>query len=199
MKRLLTTVVFAAAAAAVRADAPGVRNPFWPVDYEGKRETITAEVRVKRKSAAEIEREAAAKKAAAEQARLSAEGKARQAAAEKARQEAEAKKKAAEEAEKAKIITSEHWVQARAALRIGGRVKVRTEDGGEERSCVIVNGNAYADGDLISFNHGRNRFTWRVTGLSDGGKLKLVRLRARNLDGQPPKKTEDGKPGKGDK
>lgn len=199
MKGLLTTAACVLAAVSASAETPGVRNPFWPVDYEGRREAITAEVRVQPKTKADIERELAAKKAAEEQARLSAEEKAAQAAAEKARREAEAAKKAAEEAEKAKIITSEHWAKARAALNFGGRAKVRTEDGAEERSCVIINGNAYADGDLVSVNHGRNRFTWKVTGLMDGGKLKLVRVRARNLDEKPGRKTEDGKTGKGDK
>lgn len=186
MKRLLMTTLCAALAASVYAEASAAtpqapRNPFWPVDYEGKREAITAEVRVQPKSKEAIARELAAKKAAEEQARLSAEEKAKRAAAEKARQEAESAKKAAEAAAKEKIITDEHWKQARSALRIGGRVKVRTEDGGEEKSSVMINGNTYADGDLISFNHGRNRFTWRVTGVTDGGKLKLVRVKARNL------------------
>lgn len=199
MKRLLTTVALVSAAVSASAGDLGVRNPFWPVDYEGRREAITAEVRVQPRTQADIEKERAAKKAAEEAARLTAEEKARQAEAEKKRLAEAAAKKAAEEAEKAKIITAEHWTQARAALRIGGRVKVRTEDGSDERSCVIVNNNAYADGDLISFNHGRNRFTWRVTGLTDGSKLKLVRVKARNLDEQPRIKAEDGKTGKGDK
>lgn len=199
MKRLLTTVALMSAAVSASADDPGVRNPFWPVDYEGKREAITAEVRVQPKTQADIEKERAAKKAAEEEARLTAEEKAVQAAAEKARREAEAAKKAAEEAEKAKIITAEHWTKARAALRFGGRVKVRTEDGAEERSCVIINGNAYADGDLVSANHGRNRFTWKVTGLTNGSKLKLERVKARNLDEASGKKAEDGKTGKGDR
>ena len=200
----LTVLCLAAVAASAEPAAPagGLRNPFWPDGYEGRRETITAEVRVQPKSREDAERELAAKKAAEEQARLSAEEKARQEAEEKARQAAAAAKKAAEEAEKAKIITGEHWAKARAALRIGGRVQARTEDGAEHRLCVLINGNAYADGDLISFNHGINRFTWRVTGLGEGGKLKLVRIKARNLDGKAgtaAEKTADGKTGTGER
>ena len=174
------------------AEEGGVRNPFWPIGYEGTRERITAEVRVVPKKREEIERERAAAKAAEEEAaRKAADAE----AAKKAAAELAAKK-AAEEAEKAKIITAEHWKQARAALRIGGRVKVRTEDGTEERSSVIVNGNTYVDGDLVSINHGRNRFTWRVTGLTDGQKLKLVRIKARNLDEKVPAPTGTAQDGK---
>lgn len=188
MKRLAVTVLLLSCLAAAGADvaaapapaetAPasdaGLRNPFWPIGYEGKRETITAEVRVAPRSKDDVEKELAAKKAA-EAAAEEAEKTKRDAAAAAAR-------KAAEEAEKARIVTDEHWRAARAALRFGGRVKVRSEDGAEERSSVMINGNTYADGDLVSFNHGRNRFTWRVSGLTAGQKLRLERVRYRNLD-----------------
>ena len=81
-------------------------------------------------------------------------------------------------------------------------MRAQTEDGAEQRLCVLINGNAYADGDLISFNHGINRFTWRVTGLGEGGKLELMRIKARNLDGKAgtaAKKTADGKTGTGER
>lgn len=182
------------AAAAPASEEGGVRNPFWPIGYEGRRERITAEVRIVPKKREEIERERAAAKAAEEAAaRKAADAE----AAKKAAAELAAKK-AAEEAEKAKIITAEHWMQARAALRIGGRVRARTEDGAEQRLSVLINGNTYVDGDLVSFNHGINRFTWRVTGLTEGGKLKLVRVKARNLD-EKSAKIQDGNTGKGDK
>ena len=189
MKRFVLALLALSAAPLAAADAApaaeGPRNPFWPIGYEGKREAITAEVRVVPRKQEEILKEREAAKAAAEAAEAAkvAAAEARKKAAE------EAKRKAEEEARKAKIITDEHWARARKALRIGGRVKVRTEDGAEERSSAVINGNTYVDGDLVSFNHGRNRFTWRVTGLTDGGgKLKLVRVRARNLDDPPEKK-----------
>ena len=41
-----------------------------------------------------------------------------------------------------------------------------------------LNGN----GDLISVNHEGHRFTWRVQGLTEGATLRLIRVRARDVD-----------------
>ena len=180
------------------------------IEEERKKEEARARAKADRDARAEREmREKAERAAKREEERKEKErAKAERArdrtlrAEEKARKAAAAAKKAAEEAEKAKIITGEHWAKARAALRIGGRVRAQTEDGAEQRLCVLINGNAYADGDLISFNHGINRFTWRVTGLGEGGKLELMRIKARNLDGKAvtaAKKTADGKTGTGER
>ena len=138
-----------------------LRNPFWPIDYEGKRETISAEVRVVPKKPEEIRKEQEAVTARV------------QAAAAKA-------KAAAEAAEREKIITSEHWDAAYKALKIGGRVHVRCEDV-YKASSVMINGKAYKDGDLISFTHGKNRFMWRLQGLTDGKTVRLDRVGARHL------------------
>ena len=46
----------------------------------------------------------------------------------------------------------------------------------------IINGKVYADGDLISFTHDSRRYTWRIEGLSDKNRLKLVRVRAKYIE-----------------
>lgn len=151
-----------------------VRNPFWPIGYEGRRETISAEVRdvPKKKDASTAENKVVKKEDPVAAAAEAAAAEARRLAAEAARKAAEAR---------ARIITEKHWTDARRALRIGGRLKVEETDG-SQTSCAMINGNAYVDGDLVSFNHGPNRFTWRVTGLSDTNTLMLARVKARRLD-----------------
>ena len=142
-----------------------VRNPFWPIGYEGKRESITSEVRVVPKKPEQIQKE-----------RESVSAKVRAAAAEAAA------KARAEAAEREKIVTEEQWTAAYKSLRIGGRVKAHADDG-REASSIVVNGRVYGDGDLISVTHGKNRFTWRVGKLVDGRTVRLNRVAARHLGG----------------
>lgn len=178
--------------------AQGVRNPFWPMGYEGEREKISPNVRPKPKpkpapakagakapppvTAAERAAKAAAEKAAKEAAEKAAKEKAAQEAA--ARAEAERKKRE---------ITGSHWEAAKKALVFGGRVKVR-EDDVLQNTSVVINGKVYADGDLISFTHDSRRYTWRVEGLSEKNKLKLVRVRAKYIEkpGEAGKKSDKG-------
>ena len=198
MRRLLLGTILCACtvvAADNVASTNGVRNPFWPMGYEGVRETISPDARPKPKP--DPAKDKAKKKtprpvvSAAEKARLAAEKaakeKAEKEAAEKAAKE-KAEKEAAERAEaerKKREITGSHWDAARKALKFGGRVKLR-EDDARASSSVVINGKVYADGDLISITHDSRRFTWRIEGLSDKNKLKLVRLRAKYLE-QPGK------------
>ncbi len=198
MRRLLLGTILCACtvvAADNVASTNGVRNPFWPMGYEGVRETISPDARPKPKP--DPAKDKAKKKtprpvvSAAEKARLAAEKaakeKAEKEAAEKAAKE-KAEKEAAERAEaerKKREITGSHWDAARKALKFGGRVKLR-EDDASSSSSVVINGKVYADGDLISITHDSRRFTWRIEGLSDKNKLKLVRLRAKYLE-QPGK------------
>ncbi len=206
MRRLVLGTILCACtvvAADNVASTNGVRNPFWPMGYEGVRETISPNVRPKPKP--DPARDKAKKSpprpviSAAEKARLAAEKaaaeKAAKEAAEKAAKE-KAEREAAERAEaerKKREITGAHWDAARKALKFGGRVKLR-EDGASTNSSVIINGKVYADGDLISITHDSRRFTWRVEGLSDKNKLKLVRLRAKYLEkpGEADKKSDKG-------
>ena len=200
MRRLLFGIALCASTASFAADGVstnGVRNPFWPMGYEGVRETISPNVRKKPKKAEP--KKAPPAMTVAERKKLEAEKaaaeKAAKEAAEKAARE-KAEKEAAERAEaerKKREITGAHWDAARAALKFGGRVKLR-EDDASENSSVVINGKVYADGDLISITHDSRRFTWRVEGLSDKSKLKLVRIRAKYLEkpGEADKKSDKG-------
>ena len=195
MRRLLFGIALCASTASFAADGVstnGVRNPFWPMGYEGVRETISPNVRKKPKKAepkkappamtvAERKKQEAEKAAAEKAAKEAAEKAAREKAEKEAAERAEAERKKRE-------ITGAHWDAARAALKFAGRVKLREGDA-NENSSVVINGKVYADGDLISITHDSRRFTWRVEGLSDKSKLKLVRIRAKYLE----------KPGEADK
>ncbi len=188
MRRLLLGIVLCVRAASFAANGVstnGVRNPFWPMGYEGVRETISPHVRNKQKkvetkkvppamTAAERKEQEAAKAAAEKAAKEAAEKAAREKAEKEAAERAEAERKKRE-------ITGAHWNAARAALKFGGRVKLR-EDDARENSSVVINGKVYADGDLISITHDSRRFTWRVEGLSEKSKLKLVRIRAKYIE-----------------
>ena len=129
-----------------------LRNPFWPIGYEGEREEISAEPRVAVKAAAEAKEETQTARAQQETRQLDM----------------------AREA-------SRNWIAARKSLRIGGTVLARQPDGAM-RSSVFINGRDYVDNDLVSVNFEGHRFTWRVTGLTGSGTLKLQRVRVRPLE-----------------
>ena len=129
-----------------------LRNPFWPIGYEGEREEISAEPRVAVKAAAEAKEETQTARAQQETRQLDM----------------------AREA-------SRNWIAARKSLRIGGTVLARQPDG-LMRSSVFINGRDYVDNDLVSVNFEGHRFTWRVTGLTGSGTLKLQRVRVRPLE-----------------
>lgn len=144
---------------AVLAATLPLRNPFWPVGYEGEREIISDEPRVQAKAPVEaIPEPAVAETATAVVA-----------------PPVDAAALAAEEENRASRL----WVAARKTLRIGGTLKL---EGAENRQAVSINGRIYSDGDLVSVNHEDRRFTWRVKGLSQGGTLKLQRIKFRPLD-----------------
>ena len=203
MNRLASILLACGISAACAAAPVAVRNPFWPIGYEGETTPISADVRPRPKpkpkpvkpkadeKKLELDRQAAAKEAAA-----------MAAAAEKAAKESEAKVKAAAdlaakeaaakaEAAKPKVITSEDWRKAQRALKFGNPALFKAEDG-TVRASININGNIYVDGDLVSFTHEDVRFTWRIRGL-DGKerKLKLERIRARHIE--KPKNTGGGK------
>ena len=129
-----------------------LRNPFWPIGYEGEREAISAEARVVVKTAPEPADDT-----------------------QTAKSEQETRQKSMERA------TSRNWVAARKSLRIGGTVLAKQPDG-TTKSSVFINGRVYSDNDLVSANCNGHRFTWRVTGLTGKGTLKLERVRARPLE-----------------
>ena len=140
--------------------AIAVRNPFWPIGYEGVREVISAEPTVDLKAAASTDDETTAASAAI----------------------------AAQAAQATQVNTSRLWVEARKTLRIGGIATV-TDNDGTRHNCIMINGLAYGNGDLISTNHENHRFTWRVQGLTKGETVKLTRVRMRELEDEPAQPT----------
>ena len=134
-----------------------LRNPFWPVGYTGEREAIVDEPRLKVVTTAE--------ETTAEDTRTSVTAEAIAAA------EAEA-------ADNGQGL-DRLWIRARKALKIGSTLKLGGNDG---RQAVTINGKIYGDGDLISFNHNGYRFTWRIKQLTDNNTLKLLRIKARELE-----------------
>ena len=138
--------------------AVAVRNPFWPIGYEGTKEEISAEPKV------EI---AATPAAAAEADDTATAGAVAHAAALAALD--------------AHTVSPRSWAEARKTLRISGTTTV-TDANGTKRHSVIINGLTYGDGDLISVNHDGHRFTWRVKGLTEGATLRLYRIRAKEID-----------------
>ena len=138
------------------AAAVAVRNPFWPIGYEGTKEAISAEPKVEIAAAAAPDTDETATAGAVAQAAAQAEAAAH-------------------------TVSARSWAEARKTLRISGTTTV-TDRKGRKRHSAIINGRTYADGDLISINHDGHRFTWRVQGLTEGATLKLYRLRAKDID-----------------
>ena len=143
-------------ATALLATIP-LRNPFWPVGYTGDREPILDEPHVKIAAASEDSTEEDTKTSVTAEAIAAAE---------------------AEEADNGQGL-DRLWIKARKALKIGSTLKAGGEDG---RQAVTINGKIYADGDLVSFNHNGYRFTWRVKQLTENNTLKLLRVKARELE-----------------
>lgn len=132
-----------------------LRNPFWPVGYTGEREAIVDEPRVRVAVPAD------------------------EAADEDTKTSVTAEAIAAAEESDADQGLDRLWIKARKALKIGGTIKLGGDDG---RQSVMINGKIYADGDLLSFNHNGYRFTWRIKQLTDNKTLKLLRVKARELE-----------------
>lgn len=129
-----------------------LRNPFWPIGYEGEREEISDKARIAVKAAAEAKEETQTARAQQEIRQIDLERE-----------------------------TSRNWIAARKSLKIGGTALAKQPDG-TIRSSVFINGRDYIDDDLVSVNFEGNRFTWRVSGLTGGGTLKLKRVRVRPLE-----------------
>ena len=129
--------------------AIAVRNPFWPIGFEGEREVISAEPTVDVSVAVAPTDDDTATAGAA--------------------------------ARSSQTISDRHWSDARKTLKTSGIAVVTGQDG-TRRQCIMINGLAYGDGDLVSVNHNGRRFTWRVKGLTNKDTIKLVRVRARTIE-----------------
>ena len=145
------------------AAALAVRNPFWPIDYDGPLESITDEpkVAVETSEASENDDTATAATAAVEHARKSNESN---------------------------DTLPRHWQKASKELRNTARTTITMPDG-TKRLGFIINGRTYGVGDLISITHDGRRFTWRVTGRTESGGPKLKRHKAHLIETDP--KDED--------
>ena len=154
-------------AAAMAATAP-VRDPFWPVGYEGTRRAISAEPRfavseepkVEDVRAEDVEDRGASTTNAVQSVTDSAE--------EWARREEEAR---------LKLAMDNRWNKAVKELRFGGVVKMQ-----KGLSAVLINGKARAEGDYVRLDHEGYRFIWRVARSETERKLKLDRVKAVGLD-----------------
>ena len=133
-----------------------LRNPFWPIGYIGEREAISDKPKIEVKTTAESANEEDTKTA------VNAESIA-----------------AAEEADDNQC-GNRLWIQARKALKIGGTMRTKDKEGSHQ--SVMINGKIYADGDLISMNLDGKRYTWKVKNLTEGGTLKLQRIKCRDLE-----------------
>ena len=129
--------------------AIAVRNPFWPIGFEGEREIISSEPKVDVSVATAPTDEDTATAGAV--------------------------------ARSSQTISDRHWSEARKTLKTSGITVVTGQDG-TRRQCIMLNGLAYGDGDLVSVNHNGRRFTWRVKGLTEKDTVKLVRVRAKTIE-----------------
>ena len=134
--------------------AIAVRNPFWPIGFEGEREIISAEPKIDVSVATTPTDEDTATAGAV--------------------------------ARSSQTISDRHWSDARKTLKTSGITVVTGQDG-TRRQCIMLNGLAYGDGDLVSVNHNGRRFTWRVKGLTEKDTVKLVRVRAKTIEDTKPK------------
>ena len=168
-KVILPLLALSASAAAFAADEPvPVRNPFWPIGYDGERAIITAEPRVK-VTAPAVAKTDDDTTTAADVATVAAAAAASATVVENAQ--------------------SQQWIAARKTLTVESPLIVK-DGAGFRRSSVMINGKAYADGDFVSITHSGKRFTWKVVGLNDSDVLKLVRVRVREIE--EPAKIEKG-------
>lgn len=150
---LLSLALTLVASVATAAGTP-VRNPFWPIGHEGKREVISADYRPV--SAREPE------KTQPETASVSATGRA----------------KADVVRNPALPATDAEWNAAKKRIRVGGLIRAKRPDG-TERANVILDGRPYGDGDLKSVSLGGRRYVWRISGLEgcDRPRLQLKRVK----------------------
>lgn len=154
-------------AAAIVATVP-VRDPFWPVGYEGTRRAISAEPRI-----------ASLEDPKVEDARVEdveGLGAPKTNAVQSAADPAEEWARRAEEA-RLKLEMDNRWNKAVKDLRFGGVVKMQ-----KGLSAVLINGRARAEGDYVRLDHEGYRFIWRVASSETERKLKLDRVKAVGLD-----------------
>ena len=160
-----------------------LRNPFWPIGYEGEREEISADYRVKAKAPPPPKPEKAVQSAKLLQQQQQALQK------EMELKKAQERQKELERLKEMKRAAAPDWDAAIKTLRIGGTLRAKKPDGTTE-SCVYINGKAYVDNDEVSATHNGHSFTWRVTGLTENRILKLDRVSTHPIENSRPKGTK---------
>ena len=148
-------------AAAMAATAP-VRDPFWPVGFEGERHVISAEPRA-----------VAEGKAATGEVRPPAPAGTNVVVVADAGEEWARRAEAA----RRKLEMDRRWAAAVKQLSFGGAVKLE-----KGASAVLVNGRARTAGDYVRVDHDGYRFIWRVARSATEQKLRLERVKAVGLD-----------------
>ena len=155
-----------------------VRNPFWPIGYEGEREEISPDVRVKAKAPPPPKPGNALQAAKSQQLPTQKEMELKK---EQERQRELQRKKEIERLKEMERAAAPNWDAAIKTLRIGGTMRAKKPDGTTE-SCVYINGKVYVDNDEVSADHNGRAYTWRVTGLTESRILKLDRVSTRRLE-----------------
>lgn len=161
MRSILFLFVLAGGLSAYAEGTP-VRNPFWPIGHDGKREVISADYHLTHARELEAARLEAERRKTAEAGKRAATDVAKTAAA-KAPTVKRDPNMPASDAE---------WAAALRQIRIGGRIRARRPDG-TESACVLLDSKPYAEGDHKTISFGGRRYTWRVTGLTGDGKSRV--------------------------
>ena len=137
----------------VEAAPQPVRNPFWPVGYEGERTVISPVPRVQKVFAPAPE---PVKK--------------------------EEPKPVVQEAPKPKgAATVAEWAAARAQIKVGVVMRARNVAGANERASVIFNGKVCNVGEEVKIDTQYRSYVWRFEGIGKGGVVKLVRVRTEDI------------------
>lgn len=147
MRHALLLIVVACGFASLAAPQP-VRNPFWPVGYEGKRAVISAVPRV-RKAPEPVKTtpKVVAKPTVQEEAKIPTGA-----------------------------ATVAEWEMACGQVKVGVVMRAR-QKGGTERASVIFNGRVCNVGEEVKAVSNHRVFVWRFAGIGEGGVVRLVRVR----------------------
>lgn len=147
MRRWLLFTVAACGLTSVAAPQP-VRNPFWPVGYEGKRAVISPVPRVRKApEPPKVQPKPAAKPAVQEEAKIPTGA-----------------------------ATVAEWEMACGQVKVGVVMRAR-QKGGAERASVIFNGRVCNVGEEVKAVSNHRVFVWRFAGIGEGGVVRLIRVR----------------------
>ena len=137
----------------VAAAPQPVRNPFWPVGYEGERTVISPVPRVQKALAP---------------------------APEPVKKES-AQPVVQDVPKPTGAATVAEWTAARAQIKVGVVMRARNVAGANERASVIFNGKVCNVGEEVAIESQHRRYVWRFEGIGKGGVVKLVRVRTEDV------------------